>query len=36
MNYVEEILERSKAIHLRKSEDYATNPTFSAGLPTEA
>lgn len=27
MNYVEEILERSKAIHLRKREDYASDPT---------
>lgn len=27
MNYVEEILNRSRDIHLKKREDYATNPT---------
>lgn len=27
MNHVEEILERSKVIHIKKREDYATNPT---------
>lgn len=26
-NYVEEILNRSRDIHLKKREDYATNPT---------